>query len=63
MRSSIICGAALVLALGAGVRAQQAEPTFLVTSVGLGNGADLGELEGADAWCCTATTTSTSRPP
>jgi len=33
------------------VQAQQAESTFFVTSVGKGNGADLGGLEGADAHC------------
>ena len=33
------------------VQAQQAKMTFFVTSVGKGNGADLGGLEGADAHC------------
>src|SRR6267142_3687712 len=33
------------------VQAQQASTTFFVTSVGKGNGADLGGLEGADAHC------------
>jgi hypothetical protein len=33
------------------VQAQQANMTFFVTSVGKGNGADLGGLEGADAHC------------
>src|SRR3989475_12491818 len=33
------------------VHAQQASMTFFVTSVGKGNGADLGGLEGADAHC------------
>ena len=32
-------------------QAQQATMTFFVTSVGKGNGADLGGLEGADAHC------------
>ena len=32
-------------------QAQQANITFFVTSVGKGNGADLGGLEGADAHC------------
>jgi hypothetical protein len=32
-------------------QAQQANMTFFVTSVGKGNGADLGGLEGADAHC------------
>jgi len=35
----------------AGLYAQQAEMTFFVASVGKGNGADLGGLEGADAHC------------
>ena len=46
---------ASVLVMGAGmtpaVQAQQANMTFFVTSVGKGNGADLGGLEGADAHC------------
>jgi hypothetical protein len=33
------------------VQAQQANMTFFVTSVGKGNGADLGGLDGADAHC------------
>ena len=33
------------------VQAQEADMTFFVTSVGKGNGADLGGLEGADAHC------------
>src|SRR5512139_2906592 len=37
--------------LGAMVEAQGADMTFFVTSVGKGNGADLGGLEGADAHC------------
>lgn len=44
-----------VVLLGTGVtatvQAQQANMTFFVTSVGKGNGADLGGLEGADAHC------------
>ena len=44
-----------VLLAGAGmastVQAQQASMTFFVTSVGKGNGADFGGLEGADAQC------------
>src|SRR6266581_4570676 len=38
-------------ALTADVEAQQAAMTFFVTSVGKGNGADLGGLAGADAHC------------
>jgi hypothetical protein len=42
-----------VLSLGAAgaANAQAANMTFFVTSVGLGNGADLGGLAGADAHC------------
>src|SRR5438046_10716249 len=40
-----------VLAMASAVQAQQADMTFFVTSVGKGNGADLGGLEGADAHC------------
>jgi hypothetical protein len=43
---------AAVLALGAAtVQAQQSNMTFFVSSAGLGKGADLGGLEGADAHC------------
>src|SRR5437899_9574066 len=40
-----------VLAMASAVQAQQASMTFFVTSVGKGNGADVGGLEGADAHC------------
>jgi hypothetical protein len=45
--------AALALTLGAtATLAQQQQPMgFFITSVGVGNGADLGGLEGADAHC------------
>src|SRR5262245_484398 len=48
-----LLGALATDALGvtASVQAQQASMTFFVTSVGKGNGADLGGLEGADAHC------------
>src|SRR5713226_10651710 len=39
------------LASTAAVQAQQAGMTFFVSSVGKGNGADLGGLDGADAHC------------
>jgi hypothetical protein len=43
---------AVVLVLGAAsVQAQQSGMTFFVSSTGLGKGADLGGLEGADAHC------------
>jgi hypothetical protein len=41
---------ALVL-LAAGAQAQQAGMSFFITSVGLGNGGNLGGLEGADRHC------------
>ena len=40
-----------VLGVTSAVQAQQADMTFFVTSVGKGNGADLGGLDGADAHC------------
>ena len=45
--SMVVTGAGMTTA----VQAQQANMTFFVTSVGKGNGADLGGLEGADAYC------------
>jgi hypothetical protein len=42
---------ALFLSMSAGARAQQSEMTFFVTSIGSGQGADLGGLEGADRHC------------
>jgi len=43
--------ATVALAATPPVQAQQASMTFFVSSVGKGNGADLGGLEGADAHC------------
>src|SRR6476661_10699105 len=40
-----------LLTLGASLSAQQNAMTFFVTSVGIGKGADLGGLEGADKHC------------
>ena len=52
MRLAILAPAALLwLGLGAGAQAQESEMSFFITSVGPGNGADLGGLEGADAYC------------
>jgi hypothetical protein len=51
MRWSIVAMAALSLGLGAGAPAQETEMSFFITSVGPGNGADLGGLDGADAYC------------
>ena len=54
MRSSILATALLVACSqpcrAAGAQAQE-DTTFFVTSVGPGNGADLGGLESADAYC------------
>src|SRR5690242_20409167 len=49
-RLSLLATGAL-LALGASLSAQQNAMTFFVTSVGIGKGADLGGLEGADKHC------------
>ncbi len=43
--------AALALVMSGSTIAQQAAMTFFVTSVGVGNGADLGGLAGADKQC------------
>jgi hypothetical protein len=49
---SLAAATALLCAgVAAGAYAQQNAMTFFVTSVGKGNGADLGGLEGADAHC------------
>ena len=54
-RKAVLASVAIVslIALGVGHRlhAQQAGMTFFVTSVGVGNGADVGGLAGADAQC------------
>jgi hypothetical protein len=49
----ILCASALSLAAGsyAGLAAQRQPMSFFVTSVGMGNGANLGGLEGADRHC------------
>lgn len=52
---NVIVAAAIVAAAGGGLAgsamAQDNEMSFFVTSVGLGDGANLGGLEGADAHC------------
>jgi hypothetical protein len=50
-----LCAASTLIGLGltAAVHAQQAGMTFFVTSVGKGDGANLGGLDGADAHCQT----------
>jgi hypothetical protein len=53
-RQPILLVAAALLALGAGAaEAQQSNMTFFITSVGSGQGADLGGLVGADRHCQT----------
>jgi hypothetical protein len=48
---SLLAAVALTAGVTASAQAQQADMTFFVTSVGKGNGADLGGLAGADAHC------------
>ena len=50
-KSGFALAAAALLSTVAPTQAQQAEMTFFVTSVGMGKGADLGGLAGADAYC------------
>jgi hypothetical protein len=47
---AVVWGAAALLSLGV-AQAQQAQMSFFVTSAGLGKGADLGGIEGADRHC------------
>ena len=49
--SILILISAALLTMSGGVRAQQANMTFFVTSVGAGRGADLGGLAGEDQIC------------
>jgi hypothetical protein len=52
MRVPLLAALALVsLSLSTPAQAQQTTMTFFITSVGPGNGADLGGLEGADRHC------------
>jgi hypothetical protein len=52
MRLAVVASAALLASgVAAVVSAQQTPMTFFITSVGKGNGADLGGLDGADAHC------------
>jgi len=50
MRGCLLASAAL-LALATAANAQQANMSFFVTSVGSGNGANLGGIAGADKHC------------
>ena len=49
--SSFAAVAAAAIVAAASVHAQQTDMTFFITSVGLGKGADLGGIAGADAHC------------
>ena len=52
MKLALLASATVLsLCASAGLQAQQAAMTFFVTSVGIGKGADLGGLAGADAHC------------
>ena len=52
MRLPLLASLVLVsLSLSVPAQAQQATMTFFITSAGLGKGADLGGLEGADRHC------------
>ena len=49
---SILCSSALIAPVSSNAQSQPQQPmSFFVTSVGLGKGADLGGLAGADAHC------------
>jgi hypothetical protein len=49
--SSLAVVLAVTAAFAGSAQAQDARMNFFLTSVGPGNGADLGGLDGADAWC------------
>jgi len=51
LMKSIAAASVLTIAVATGAAAQDNKMGFFVTSVGSGNGADLGGLEGADAHC------------
>jgi hypothetical protein len=51
MRAIVWTAAALSWGIAAGAPAQQSQTSFFVTSVGIGRGADLGGLAGADRHC------------
>ena len=48
---ALLLGCAVAAASGLPAHAQQGDMSFFVTSAGLGKGADLGGLEGADSHC------------
>jgi hypothetical protein len=51
MKTVQVLAAAIVALLSASAQAQQSDMSFFITSEGLGKGADLGGLAGADAHC------------
>ena len=51
LRLSILAGAAIIGAGWGVAQAQQANMTFFITSVGLGDGGNLGGIVGADKHC------------
>ena len=51
MRIGMLLAACLALVCAVPAQAQQANMSFFVTSVGIGKGADLGGLAGADRYC------------
>jgi hypothetical protein len=51
MQTRLVVCAAIALAVSGGAIAQEARMTFFITSVGPGNGANLGGLAGADQHC------------
>ena len=53
MKKSFILSAGILVGFSAMATAQEAEMSFFITSVNPGQGADLGGLEGADAYCTT----------
>src|SRR5437588_3348255 len=58
--SMLVTLSTAALAVTASAQAQVASMTFFVSSVGKGNGADLGGLEGADAHCAALATAAGS---
>ena len=59
--SALAVTALLAVAAAPDAKAQQQSPmTFFITSVGKGNGADLGGLDGADAHCAALAKTAGS---
>ena len=51
MQAVVWMAALLTIGIAAGAQAQQSQMTFFVTSTGIGKGADLGGIDGADRHC------------